>query len=280
MMRNLKILSLAYASLLLAGCNESAKEKPLWEQTKITDIAPAPIRGPGDQFLKTMNFRVFVFETPARNLVKLDAVWQLLRGPGSAEGARGDFASAKPLKFNDYQAFVGNSFTAGFGENRMWNGIRDLLLAAKSRNISTISLLLADGQFNDIPAAGFDRESLFYFSGSGQMKGASIGPGTIALRVRAEKIPGSRGVCKISAEPVFSPRIGMRIGHLAPGERTKDFSFGPVGFEARISPGQFVFLGPQEYLDDGTTLGSLFFSIPGREPVVRTYLLACTSIND
>jgi hypothetical protein len=61
-----------------------------------------------------------------------------------------------------------------------------------------------------------------------------------------------------------------------------------------MSPGDFVFLGPEKYIEDQTTLGGLFFNKPEgslffgatehkgpeQKPAVRVFLLVCTGIND
>lgn len=267
MHRLLHIVLLTCAVLLPAGCDSSERNKTIWEDIKITDLAPSHSgRRPGEASLKTINFDVYIFEMPAENIGTLDDVWQTLH--------------TKPLRFNDYDAFRANSFLIGFGRTTMWDKIAEALRAADATEARTVSLLLLDGQANDVSVTRLGtKQNIFYTSGGGSMEGATIGPGKLALRIRAEKIPGSRGVCKIGTLPVFSPSIGSRIPQSAPYQKSGEFLFTAAGFGLRMSPGDFVFLGPEKYAGDQITLGSLFFSRPGRRPAVRTFLLVCSSIN-
>ncbi len=126
------------------------------------------------------------------------------------------------------------------------------------------------------------------------MDGVSIGPGMVGLRIKAEKIPGSKGVCQVSALPVFSPPIRGAIPQLLYRAKASEFLFKSAGFGLKMSPGDLVVLGPEEYIDHQITLGSLFFSRPQGslffsrterkppelKPAVKIFLLLCTGIND
>jgi len=236
---------------------------------------------PGGQLLKTINFNVYAFEIPAENISALDDIWRMLY--------------PKPLQYNNHDAFKANSFSAGFGQVQMWNKIRDLLLAADGKGTDRISLLLPDGQANDLPIARLDKEqTISYISASGSMEGKTARPRELTLRLKAEKIPGSIGVCQVSILPVFSPPIRSSIPELVYRAKAGEFPFTSVGFGLKMSPGDLVVLGPEKYIDHQITLGGLFFSRPEgslffsrterkppeRKPAVRIFLLLCTSIND
>jgi len=196
----------------------------------------------------------------------LNDVWQMLY--------------TKPLRFNDYDAFVANSFSVGFGEVQMWNKIADLLRATGGKRAKTVSLLLLDGQASDLAIAALGNEqTIFYISTDGSMEGVTIGPGNLALRIKAEKIPGLRGVCNVDVQPVFSLPVRSSIPQLAAREKLGEFLFDAAGFRLKMSPGNFVFLGPKKYTSDQITLASLVFSRPGLGPVVRMFLFVCTRIN-
>jgi hypothetical protein len=267
MIRFFQIAVLSCLGLLLTGCNAPEESEPIWEQVKITDIAPAHNgKQPDSQLLKTINFNVYIFEMPAENINTLNDVWQMLY--------------TKPLRFNDYDAFVANSFSVGFGEVQMWNKIADLLQAAGGKRAKTVSLLLLDGQASDLAIAALGNEqTIFYISTDGSMEGATIGPGILALRIKAEKIPGLRGVCNVDVQPVFSLPVRSSIPQLAAREKLGEFLFDAAGFRLKMSPGNFVFLGPKKYSSDQITLASLVFSRPGLGPVVRMFLFVCTRIN-
>ena len=268
MIRVFQIAVLSFALALLTGCNAPEKDEAIWEQVKIGDLAPsADARRPGGRLLKPINFDVYTFEIPAENISALDNVWPMLY--------------TKPLRFNDYDAFKANSFSVGFGQVQMWDKIADLLRDADGKKVKTVSLLLTDGQANDLTIAGLDNEqTLFYISTAGSMEGVTIGPGKIALRIKAEKIPGSRGVCDVDTKPVFSPLIRSPIPQSAARKKSGEFLFTSAGFKSRMSPGDFLFLGPGKYTSHQVTLAGLFFSRAKPVPVVRTYLLICTRIVD
>ena len=281
MIRVFHIVVLGGAAFLLAGCNGGEKEKPIWEEVKITDLLPFPnSEEPGAQLLKTINFNVYVSEIPAENISKLDDVWPMLY--------------TKPLRFNDYVSFRANSFLAGLGQIPMWGRAAELLRSADGIQANMISLLLTHGQFNDIAVAGLRREqTVFYVSKGGSMEGATVGPGRLGLRITAEKIPGSRGVCKVGAVPVFSPLRRSRIPPLSAREKSGELAFASMGFSLKMGPGDFVLLGPEKYDSGQRSLGGLFFSKPegslffsererkGPElkPAVKLFLLVCTGIN-
>lgn len=253
---------------LLTGCNGSEKDKPIWEQVKIGDIAPSTgTKPPGAQLLKTTNFNIYIFELPAENIGVLDNIWPMLH--------------TKPLQFNDYDTFSANSFLVGFGQVQMWNEIRNLLLATGAEKVETVSLLLTEGQDRDFSVARLDnKRTTFYISSAGSMEGATVGPGRIALRIKAEKLPTSRGACSVDFLPVFSPPVSSPIPQLAAHAKSEEFLFTPVGFGLKMSPGDFIFLGPEEYSSHQITLSGLFFSRPKRKPVIRVYLFVCARIID
>jgi len=253
--------------ILLAGCSAPEKNDALWQQVKITDITPSRSgKLAGTHFLKTADFNILVFEIPAEDANALDNIWPILY--------------TQPLQFNDYDAFSANSFSAGFGQTRMWNEIADLLRTAGAKKTETISLLLPDGQANEVAIARLNnKQTIFYVSTTGSMEGATIGPGGLSLRIKAEKIPGSRGVCKVGVAPAFPSSVTTLIPQLAKREKSRELLFSCCGFSSKMSPGDFIFLGPKKYIDNQITLAGLFFSRPGRRPVVRAYLLVCAGIN-
>ena len=263
MIRILSILALGVVVTLLAGCDGNQSDKPVWEGIKIGDLAPSDDgTGPGDRVLKTINFDVFIFEIPSENMGTFDDLWQKVY--------------TRPLQFSDYDAFRASSFLAGFGQIKVWNEVAGLLDAAGARKVNTVSLLLLPGQNGDVAVAGLYREQEVYFSRRGSMEGVTVGPGRLVLRIGADRIGGSRGVCSVTVVPVLS-RPGRT--YLGAGEKWGDFVFDSVGFRLKMSPGDFVFLGPEKYCSDRVNLGSLFFSRPGPVPVVRAFLLLCTGVN-
>jgi hypothetical protein len=225
-----------------------------------------------------MNLDVHIFEIPAENISKLDKIRKTL--------------FIRPLRLKDYRAFTANSFLVRFGQIQMWEEALALLLAADGRKIAQVSLLLPDGQDETIAITGLDGpQTIFYTSIQDSKEAAKIGPGILGLRIKAEKIPGSRGVSNVTAYPVFSLPIRSSIKQLTNRLKLREFGFTAAAFGLKMGPGDFVFLGPKEYVSDQTALGGLFFSNPQGslffiknkppelKPAVRIFLLVCTRIN-
>jgi hypothetical protein len=274
-------VSLVLLSFCLIGCT-APEEEPIWKNVKIGDLAPR--RGdkpPPARLIKTINFDLHIFEIPAENIDKLDDTRKTLY--------------TKPLRFNSLQAFGANSFSVHFGQIRMLDQIYNLLLAASGKIIEKVSLMLADGQAESIAITGLDGpRTIFFTSTYGSREGANIGPGILALRLKAQTIPGLRGVCDVTAYPVFSPPIVKgAIPQLEARAKIREFPFNAAAFALKMSPGDFVLLGPKEYISDQTALSGLFFSNPEgslffsetdrkppeRKPAFRIFLLVCTRTN-
>lgn len=271
-------------SFCLIGC-AIPEEEPIWEKVKIGDLAPYHgDKPPEARLIKTINFDVDIFEIPAENISRLDDIWLSWRT---------DFR--RPVRFDSFYAFSANSFAVRIGQIPMWNRIHELLLAAGGQKITRVSLLLADSEAQTIAVTGLDSpRTVFFTSRRGSREGANIGPGILALQIRAQKIPGLRGVCDVTVCPVFSlPATGGSIPQLAARAKLREFPFDAAAFGVRMSPGDFAFLGPERYISDQTTLSGLFFSKPkgslflsatsrkgpGYKPAVRIFLLVCTAIN-
>ena len=184
MVRIFQIGVFLLACLALTGCNASGAGEPVWGDIKIGDLAPSVGGGqPEIQTFKTIDFEVYVFEIPAENFGTLDNIWQKL------DRSRAE----KLLKFNDSKAFNANLFSIGFGQVQMWDEVADLLRAAGGRRVETASILLPEGEAEDFLIARLlNKRTIWYFSSSGLVEGATIGPGVLALRIKAETIAGSR----------------------------------------------------------------------------------------
>jgi len=283
------VVVLICTAAVLAGCNEAEKDKPLWQQVKIDELAPSYKPGrPRNHSLKTINFSVYIFEIPAENITALNDIWQMLEGSHFAKEGKMGPLDTKPLRFNNHSAFTANSFSIGFGRLRMWNNVADLLRNAGGKKIETIFLLLPDDQPQNITIARLDhKQSVFYISSAGSTEDADIGQGKLALQIKAERIPTQKavhripyGICKMNALPVFLPLISSPIPQLSAQAKTGEFLFDSLGFSAEMNPGDFVFLGPEKYIGHQTTLAGLFFSSPADQPTARTYLIVCTAINN
>ena len=273
------VVCLLFSAFCLVGCTESESELPIWEKVKIGDLAPYETgKTPQTQLLKMTRLDVHIFEIPADNIAELDKIRKKL--------------FIRPLHLTDYEAFNANSFMVRFGQVDMWRQTNNSLIGAEGRNIAKVSLILTDGQAQTIAIAGLDRpQTIFYTAANGTREGANVGPGIFGLRIKAEKIPGSRGVCDLVAYPVFSPPTQSAIPQIDARGKLREFPFTSTAFGLKMSPGDFVFLAPKEYIGDQTALSGLFFSnprgglffsktkSPEYKSAVRIFLLVCTGIN-
>ena len=155
--------------------------------------------------------------------------------------------------------------------------------------------MLADDLAETISVARIDSpRTIFFTSTYGSKEGANVGPGILALRLKTQKIPSLRGVCNVTAYPVYSPpMVKSTIPLLSARTQRREFPFSAAAFGLRMGPGDFILLGPKEYVSDQTALGGLFFSNPEgslffREterttfepkPAFRIFLLVCTRTN-
>ena len=280
MIRFLYIAMFSGLALLPTGCN-GGKDVPIWEQTKIRDLGPVDYNADGSsQQLKTINFSLYVFEIPADEVDSMDKVWPTLY--------------TQPLRFNNPDAFLANSFLAGFGQIPMWNRAAKILRSAGGIEAGRFSLLIPNGQSNDVAiSATGGEQKVYYTSDKGEIEGVTLRRGQIGLRIQADKIAGAREVCRIMVLPVFSPAGRSWIPLLSTGGKSGEYLFESAGFRLNISPGDFVMLGPEKYDGGQTTLsgllfskpeGSLFFNEVERKPpelreAVRLFLIVCTAIN-
>jgi hypothetical protein len=268
MVRFFQIIVLICTAAFFTGCRQPEKEKPIWEQIKLSDVATTwDINHPDERLLKTINFDIHIFEMPAKDYNGLNNFWEMMY--------------AKPLHFNNYDAFHANSFSAGFGQISMWNTIAAVLRNAGGEHIETVSLLLFDGETKDFTITRLNEEqTVFYIANDSSMEGVTIRPGKLVLRIKVEKVPGERGVCVLNALPVFTLSLQSAVPQLAEHAKSQEFLFKSAGLFLKMSPGDFVLFGPEKYIGHQITLGSLFFSTPKPKPIVRMFLLICTRVID
>jgi len=70
------------------------------------------------------------------------------------------------------------------------------------------------------------------------------------------------------------------VTRLNPQRGSGDIVFDSVGFNLRMSPGEFFLLGPEKYVSGEASLAGLFFNRAGQEPVVRIILFVCIRVSD
>jgi hypothetical protein len=177
----------------------------------------------------------------------------------------------------------------------MWQRVQSLLAEAGAKGAGTTSLLLSEDEPADLPIADVPSARPISFVGmdlSPQI--ANVTMGVLNLRLRAEPVPGARGVRKIVAYPVHSLPISIGIPELDATARQQEFYFGAAAFATQMSPGDLVLLAPDRYIPERSSLGGLFFTRavgsvftdpagrtpPERKPTVRVFVLICTRMSE
>ena len=282
MTRTVQIAVLIYLSFWLTGC-PAPEEKTPWDDIKIKDLSPRySDSNSQEKHLQTINFDLHIYEIPIDNINKLDDIRREL--------------DTRPLRYNSRLAFSANSFSAYFGRLREWNTAIDLLIAAGGERRTRISLLLPDGQFEDVTVAGFDYPlTIFFISSRNSKEGARVEPGMLSMRIKAATSPTPTSISNITVYPVFLAPTNSTIPELDARIKLREFPFTAAAFGLNMNPGDFFFLAPEKYNDDSSSLCSLFFNNPKGslffnkdnkrtppelKPAVRVYMLTCTGINN
>jgi len=286
MMRALYIVVLGSLMTAVLGCAGDKEKDPIWKGLKIGDLAPATT-GKSSNSLNIINFKALVFELPAEKVSALDAVRTVLY--------------AEPVRFRNFNVFTANSFSVVFGQSRMWPRVADLLYGADAQRVQTISLMLSDDEINDFPIFSLlARQSVFHKTATGSLEAGGTGPGLLALRVEAQRIPGLRGICSFTARPAFISALAGTLAQRSMGEGSAEFEFAGTEFRLKMTPGDFFIMAPAGQIDSQMALGSYFFNRPRPSkrrffirsseqaerrqlyfgPVVRLYLFVCVSIGE
>ncbi len=266
------------------GCATAPKEeRKIWEQVKITDIAPTGRQGDQDRakFLATVQMEVRILEVPGANVEQLDDLWRLL--------------SPKSVFMSSYSAFRDNAFRVKSGRVEFSEKIQQALAGAGAQKTATLALPIPADDYSDLPVVDLPAGRTIAFVGNDlSSQTVTVGPGALVLRLRAEPIPWARGVCKIIAYPTYTLPANSAIPQLQTMARKGQFYFAPAAFAAQMAPGDLVVLGPDCYTGEQLTLGGLFFNNlqgrlffdptkpnpPEQKPAARIYILICRSISD
>jgi hypothetical protein len=252
----------------LTGCDGERQQnkKAVWEDVKLGDLTPAN-QGPQIKRLDSINFQIHTFELPAENTGKLDDISKILY--------------TQPFRFKHFKAFGANSFSVSFGRTSLGNQIFDMLSEAGARRVGSTVMLLSDGQSDDLPIIRlFNQISIYYTSTDGSIKTVTAGPGQLALRIKTQRIPGLRGACNVSFTPVSPSPLKQLTTKSSDISASNDTLFESCSFSLKMSPGDFIYLRPLQYISHQNSLGSLFFSRAAAKPYVVSFLIICTHISD
>ena len=265
MVRPFQLIVLIFFFGLLAGCNEGG-EKPAPGNVKIGELSPpSNSQSPELTRLKTMNFEVYAVEVPAENYALFNDLWAVLY---------------KPFHYRNYAAFRANYFQAGLGRETHWVEFRRIFEETKSKKLLSSTMMFFDGRPDNFEIGPIYGTQSIYYSVGESMNTAKIGPGVLVLQLVPQKIPGTKGICTLTAVPKFTPPIVSTIPKLQERMQEKEVTFTDSALSVKLSPGEFIVLGPVKYIDNQTTLGGMLLSRPLPEPCVRLYVIVCTGIID
>jgi len=259
----------------MAGCKPDEPPKPIWEDVKLTDIAPAG-SGPRLKPLETADFELYICETPLENFSHLNKIWPML--------------DARPLLFRNFAVFGGNNYAAGVARAGMLDEITHLLTQAGGRQMARTALLLPSAQAQVVQITSLDRKrDIYHASSQSNADSTTIGPGIFGLRITAARPLGINGAADVMVYPVCgTPGTGLIESQLRPDPEVR---FMDLAFRLRMSPGDMLVLGPREQVQDQKTLGGLTFGNPAgtvfllegerpqRLPAVRLFILVCRRVN-
>jgi hypothetical protein len=266
MIRIIHFLIYSLIIFALAGCDQPAAEKPIWEDVNLGDLAPDNGDDADDtagQVLESVSINVYVFEIPAEEISALDPIWQLL--------------FTEPIKFDNISAFNISSFSIGQGQINIHGDIHQSLEKAGAKEIQKASLLLTEKMETDFNIANLPPKTKFFYpSQDDAIEISTFGRGSMALRMQAQKPYRSRGLCSISMTPVYKPYRRSFVPNLDNREKS-EHRFSALTFNTKMTRGDFLLLAPRQYLRLNS-LASIFFTRNNPEPTVRFYLIVCSRI--
>jgi len=205
---------------------------------------------------------MYIFALPADNFAAVKDVWTTL--------------STKPIQFIRQNSFGENGFAAGVGKTAMWESVAKKLRDADSKNLKTIDLIMFSNNQEYVSLLQVETEkNIFYRTQDNQISGATLGPGETMLRLTAVTLPDVRGICKLTIEPIFQSTTKSKTV----SADANDLIFTTATFNVRMSPGDFVLLGPASFSRQDMALGSIFFSSP-KASTVQIYMIVCAGVSN
>ncbi len=264
-----------------SGCRSQPKEPPIWEKVKIGDLAST--EKPDASSAKrtpTVNLEITLYEIPASNLALLHELWKPL--------------TKKGLRFKNHHAFQSNGYRIARGQFQSLGWIATQLQQANAQKIQNVSLLLNDGQENDLPIKPVPATQRLTFTAmNGSAQTITLNPGILSLRFHVDRNPANPFVTEMAAYPFLKIPTSEAVKSLTRKIKDRQISFMCAAFSTHLTPGDVMVLGPQDYYGDNSTLGGLFFGNPSgrlftplsrkerpkREPSVKILVILCTNVS-
>lgn len=265
MFRFVYILYLCLSIVVLAGCNPEPPKDVLIEGIKLDDLAPVTSRK--TNLPAKISLDIYMIEVPIVDVNFPARIWTMLQ--------------TEQFIFKDYDVFVKNSLSVGFERFANWDRITGVLRSVGGRMVEQVSLILFDNKPSDIKVAWIaGKDNIYYIPPNGPVKTIKVRSGALGLRIKTDRIPGARGVCVLNIKPVFVSAFKSYVPKLHARNRRGEHLFESLAFELKMSPGDFILLGPDKYLTEHVTLAGRLFNVKKPIPVNRFFLLLCLRIDD
>lgn len=246
----------------LCGCQE--QKKPIWENTKISDLIPTN----SDEIMniRDATFEVYIVEISADDKKTIGDIRRLLYD--------------KPISINNPDVFAKNNFAVGFNQIILMDRLNEIFSETNSRRLRNISILIPADEENRIYAKKIlKRQNIYYRSEDNMTEAVTAGPGDIILELKVKVVEVQRGICRLYAQPAILPPLVDMIAELSEYRDNKKIDFPAIGFSVNMSPGDLIVLTPVEYLDHQSSLGSLVFCDRNPTGVQRIYVIICSRVN-
>ena len=266
MVRFLLTLLCSMLILGLCGCQERGKsqKKPIWEDTKISDLMP--MNSNTIVAIREATFDVYIVEISADDKKTIEDIRAILYD--------------KPININNPNVFAKNNFAVGFNQAKIMDRLNEIFSKTNSRRLRNISILIPADQQNQIYAKKiFKKQNIYYRPEDDTTEAIAAGPGDIILELKVRVIETQRGICRLYAQPAFLPPLIDTIAELSEDQDNNKFDFPAIGFNVNMSQGDLIVLTPVEYLDHQSSLGSLFFCDNKPTGVQRIYVIICSRVN-
>lgn len=263
-----KFFFLIILQLFITGCGNS---EPIWEDIKITDLAPANSPENPDN-IKTVSFDIHKIEFPADRMDEVKEIYEDLQ--------------TSALSLNSTTGFKENLFQAGLGQKQTWEKLNQVYKKANAEVKSSMSYIINFDQPNYIPAARIDpAKKLYYHQADGNLKKAVIKNSELTFRITARRIANRKGFCRLYIVPAFRNKTSenrfesfLKEGSGNQGNIFNDSVFESTAFNVEISRGDFILIGPEKFVPHQYTLPAVLFCSQQPKPVFRIFLILCKQI--
>jgi hypothetical protein len=253
-------------SAITQGClqNEQKESKNISPEKLIEGVKYSQLASPDIQKLPgATSFKVFTFLIPASQNEVIDSIFREL--------------SVTPLRFANSKSFLANGFLAGFGYEKNWPTTAAILKKANAIRKSSTTILNFDQEKSFVKIKKLEgQQSIFYTDSQGSLTGKELQNGSAAIVIEARTNKRLIETAELNLSPAFLPpeTNKIRINNLS-----SETYFKSSALSCRISPGQFILLGPTHYSPDKFTLNNLFFSTTKKDiEMIRLLLVVCMQV--